>query len=70
MDPKIFDHGQKKIYGSYYNHMINKIWEYENFLRIPVSQPLWFLQIITLKLEHHGFTLDLFYSNVTLISNN
>ena len=30
--------------------MMNKIWEYEDFLRTPVSPPVWSLQIITLKL--------------------
>ena len=29
--------------------MMNKIWEYEDFLRTPLSPPAWSLQIITLK---------------------
>ena len=31
VDPNIFDHGQKKNYGSFYNNIMNKIWEYEHF---------------------------------------
>ena len=37
---------------SYYNHILNKIWEYEDFLRTPLSKfsiSVWSLQIITLK---------------------
>ena len=29
--------------------MMNKIWDYEDFLRTPLSPPAWSLQIITLK---------------------
>ena len=49
MDLEIFDYGPKKKLWDYYNHMMNNIWEYEDFLRTLLSPSAWSLQILTFK---------------------